>query len=178
MTNVAAVPIDPPSDRFRRRGPPDSGRGKARAPSLDDTLDDDPANRTPVEHLIDRVVGVEAVVVIAERWTLPDTEAWHRLEDAIADVAKRVKICEAERESRGRWAKILRGVLASLGAAAVSALAWAVVKIGDAGEERAESARRASDLRDVIQAVRDIQLQFAADHARLTDHLSTAPRTP
>jgi hypothetical protein len=172
--------VTPPRD-------PDSGRGRApRTPrartdagELDRTIDE----LTPVEHLISRVAAVESVVVdqaatIAERHEMPSTEAWHRLEDRIGKAEARVSVCETEREHRGKWTKIVRGVLASLGAAAVSALAWAVVKIGDAGEERADAKRRADDLRGAIEAVRALQLQMAADHALLIQHLSQPRQGP
>ncbi len=167
------------------RDPPDSGKGRAPRPprartdagELDRTIDE----LTPVEHLISRVAAVESVVVdqaatIAERHEMPSTEAWHRLEERIGKAEARVKVCEDEREHRGRWAKILRGLLASLGAGAVAALSWAVVKIGDAGEERADAKRRADDLRGVVEAVRALQLQYAADHALLLQHLNAPTR--
>ena len=171
------------------RDPPDSGKGRvprsprarsdAGAGELDRTFDE----LTPVEHLISRVAAVESVVVdqaatIAERHEMPSTEAWQRLEAKVGAMDARVKVCETEREHRGKWAKVVRGLLASLGAAAVSALAWAVVKIGDAGEERADAKRRADDLRGVVEAVRKMQLDFAADHALLLQHLQQmTPRT-
>ncbi len=161
------------------RDPPDSGRGRVRRPpSLGDTIDE----LTPVEHLISRVAAVEEVAAdhaatLAERHEMPSTEAWHRLEARVGAMDARVKVCETEREHRGRWAKILRGLLASLGAGAVAALSWAVVKIGDAGEERADAKRRADDLRGVVEAVRALQLQYAADHALLLQHLNAPTRT-
>lgn len=144
---------------------------------MGDTIDEP----TPVEHLISRVAAVESVVVdqaatIAERHEMPSTEAWARLEDRIGRAEARVKVCEDERDRRSRWAKVVRGLLASVGAGAVAALSWAVVKIGDAGEERADAKRRADDLRGVIETVRALQLQYAADHALLIQHLSQ-PRT-
>ena len=168
------------------RDPPDSGKGRApRVPrartdagELDRTIDE----LTPVEHLISRVAAVESVVVdqaatIAERHEMPSSEAWQRLEDRVGAMDARVKVCETEREHRGKWAKIVRGLLASLGAGAVAALSWAVVKIGDAGEERADAKRRADDLRGVIETVRALQLQMAADHALLIQHLNAPTRT-
>lgn len=169
-------PRDPDSGKGRV---PRSPRARTDAGELDRTIDE----LTPVEHLISRVAAVESVVVdqaatIAERHEMPSTEAWARLEDRIGKAEARVKVCEDEREHRGRWAKILRGLLASLGAGAVAALSWAVVKIGDAGEERADAKRRADDLRGVVEAVRKMQLDFAADHALLLQHLQQmTPRT-
>lgn len=160
------------------RDPPDSGKGRVRRPpSLGDTIDEP----TPVEHLISRVAAVEEVAAdhaatLAERHEMPSTEAWAKLEARQTATEARVKVCEDERAARSRWAKVVRGLLASLGAAAVSALAWAVVKIGDAGEERADAKRRADDLRGVIETVRALQLQMAADHALLIQHLNAPTR--
>ena len=160
------------------RDPPDSGKGRVRRPpSLGDTIDE----LTPVEHLISRVAAVEEVAAdhaatLAERHEMPSTEAWAKLEARQTATEARVKVCEDERAARSRWAKVVRGLLASLGAAAVSALAWAVVKIGDAGEERAAAKRRADDLRGVIETVRALQLQMAADHALLIQHLNAPTR--
>ncbi len=162
------------------RDPPDSGRGGVRRPpSLGDTIDE----LTIVEHLISRVAAVEEVAAdhaatLAERHEMPSTEAWSRLEARQTATEARVKVCEDERAARSRWGKLLRGLLASLGAGAVAALSWAVVKIGDAGEERADAKRRADDLRGVVEAVRKMQLDFAADHALLLQHLQQmTPRT-
>jgi hypothetical protein len=100
---------------------------------------------------------------------MPSTEAWQRLEARVGAMDARVKVCETEREHRGKWAKLIRAGLGLLGAGTTSALAWAVIKIGDAGEERAESRQRAEQLRDVIESVRALQLQQAVDHAILED---------
>lgn len=156
--------------------PPDSGRGRKRdrVPTLDDTADDFPGAPTPVEHLISRVAAVEEVAadhaaVLAERHEMPSTEAWARLERRIDATETRVKVCEEERTARSKWTRLIRAGLGLIGAGTTSALAWAVLKIGDAGEERAEARQRAQQLHDAIETVRALQVQQAVDHAILED---------
>lgn len=182
--------IDPPSPRYADHTRTPTRPGPHVVPGLDDTEDDFPGPLTPVEHLISRVGKVEEVVAdhaatIAERHEMPSSEAWQRLEDTVyairsaADrntrelsvevvrLGERVKICEDEREKRGRWAlllKIAKGIgVGGLG----TALVWAVVSIGDAGAAREAAARDKATAREVFQDVRALREQFAADHALL-----------
>lgn len=163
--------MSPPGDPESK--PPRRKRG--RLPSVDDTIDEFPGSPTPpVEHLISKVAAVEEVVAdhaatLAERYEMPSTEAWARLERRMDATDQRVKVCETEREQRSKWTKLIRAGLGLLGAGTTSALAWAVIKIGDAGEERAEARQRAEQLRDVIESVRALQVQQAVDHAILED---------
>ena len=169
-------------------GPPDSGRGRlrkrVRPPSVDETIDE----LTPVEHLIEQVgavkqevAAVQAVVTdhaatLSERYEMPSSEAWQRMSRRMDDLADRLKVCETEREVRNRWAKWIRALLGMLGAGATSALAWVVVKIGDAGEERQAEKQRAAQIQTMADAIRaldarltEITTSQAVDHARLDD---------
>lgn len=163
-------PRDPPSDRFLR-GKAAAQAAAARARELaemDRTVDE----LTPVEHLIDRVREVEAVVVdhastLAERYEMPHAEAWQRLEARIAAAEARVKVCEDERESRSRWARVARWAK-GLGAGSVlAALVWAVTMIGDAGAAREAAARDKAAAARVIEDVRGLRELFAALDARV-----------
>jgi hypothetical protein len=166
---------DPPSGRFTRD---EKSRAEARAreqAEMDRTDDE----RTPVEHLIDRVATVEAVVVdhgatLAERYEMPHAEAWQRLEARIAEAraiadaaAARVKICDHDRERRGRWMSILKWAKGLAAGGVVGALVWAVTMIGDAGAAREAAARDKAEARRVFDDVRNLREQFAADHALL-----------
>ena len=165
--------IDPPPDSK----PPRRKRG--RLPSVDETFDE--CDRSPVEHLIyevsrvkERVAAVEGVAVdhaatLAERHEMPTSEAWQRMATRIDALHARLQVCEEERAVRSRWARWIRGILAALGTGAVSALAWVVVRIGDAGEDRAVSRQRDEQLRRAVEAVEALKLQQAVDHARLED---------
>jgi hypothetical protein len=154
------------------------------------TEDDFPGPLTPVEHLQHEVAQVKAAVIdqgatLAERYTLPHTEAWQRLVADIAEAraiaeaaAARAKICDLDRERRGKlavvwkWAKGLG--LGGIG----TALVWAVVMIGDAGANREAAradkaaARKVIDDLDLLRVqvdnqFSDLREKFAADHALL-----------
>lgn len=160
------------------REPPDSGRG--RLPHQDWSgreitrpgVHVEPREKpTPVDELRVRVGATESAVAdhaatIAERYSMPSTEAWRRLE-------KRVAVCETERAARARWAKVwtwARGI----GAGGVFAvLVWAVTAVGDAGASRERAARDAAALREVIDDVRVLRESTAADHALIQVLLST-----
>ena len=139
---------------------------------LDKTEDDFPGPLTPVEHLQHEVAQVKAAVIdhgatLAERYTLPHTEAWQRLEDRIAKAEARVEVCEIEREKRGRWTLILKWLKGIGAGGVVMTLVWAVTMIGDAGAAREASKRDKATAERVIEDVRGLRESFAALEARV-----------
>jgi len=189
------APRDPPSDRFLRGKALAEARAREQAETgrlpghrdfagreitrpgphvdpLDATEDDFPGPLTPVEHLQHEVAQVKAAVIdhgatLAERYTMPHAEAWKRLEDRIAASEDRLKVCELERERRGRWTLILKWVKGIGAGGLAAALVWAVTMIGDAGAAREAAARDKATARQVHDDVRTLREQFAADHALL-----------
>jgi hypothetical protein len=104
---------------------------------------------------------------LAERYTLPHTEAWQRLEDRIAKAEARVEVCEIEREKRGRWTLILKWLKGIGAGGVVMTLVWAVTMIGDAGAAREASKRDKATAERVIEDVRGLRESFAALEARV-----------
>lgn len=187
---------DPDSGSGRPPGHRDWSRVPTRpGPHVDplDATEDDPPDSgsgrfgrelTPVEHAHEiRLARVEAATVRIEtayegRGALPDTE-WARRADArIDDVAARIKVCEDERDRRTRWAPVIKWAKGVGAGGVVTALVWAVVKIGDAGAAREGAARDAQIMRALVDDVRQMQLDFAADHALLYQHLRPGTTSP
>jgi len=137
-------------------GPPDSGSGRL----------------TPVDHHEIRLGRVEASLVRleterAQEAHLPDTEWAAKIDGRIADLARRVEVCEREREARNRWAPVIKWARGIGGGGVLGALLWASAQLADSGAA-AEAARRDREsLRNVVEDVRRLQLDYAADHARL-----------
>ena len=189
------APRDPPSDRFLRGKALAEARAREQAETgrlpgyqdyagrettrpgphvdpLDATEDGFPGPLTPVEHLQHEVAQVRAAVIdhgatLAERYALPHTEAWRRLEADLAAVAERVKVCEVEREKRGRWTLIVKWAKGVGAGSVVMALVWAVAMIGDAGAAREASKRDKATAERVIEDVRGLRESFAALEARV-----------
>lgn len=148
-------------------GPPDSGSGRL----------------TPVDHHEIRLGRVEASLVRLETERaqgdhLPDTEWARRIDGRIADLARRVEVCEREREARNRWAPVIKWAKGIGGGAIFAGLLWAAAQLADSGAA-AEAARRDREsLRGVVEDVRRLQLESAADHARLLILLDRLGVTP
>lgn len=155
--------------------PPDSGSGRVR---------DFARDLTPVELATDiRLARVEAAVIglearAGERDGLPDTEWARKIDVRLTDLARRVEVCEREREARTRWAPVIKWARGIGGGGVLGALLWASAQLADSGAA-AEAARRDREsLRNVVEDVRRLQLDYAADHARLLillDRLGVAP---
>lgn len=149
-------------------GPPDSGSGRV---------------LTPVDHHEIRLGRVEAALVRleterAQEAHLPDTEWAARIDGRIADLARRVEVCEREREARTKWAPLIRWAKGIGGGAIFAGLLWASAQLSDSGAA-AEAARRDREsLRNVVEDVRRLQLDYAADHARLLILLDRLGVTP
>lgn len=148
-------------------GPPDSGSGRL----------------TPVDHHEIRLGRVEALasrleIDNARRDNLPDTEWAAKIDGRIADLARRVEVCEREREARNRWAPVIKWARGIGGGGVLGALLWASAQLADSGAA-AEAARRDREsLRNVVEDVRRLQLDYAADHARLLILLDRLGVTP
>jgi hypothetical protein len=155
-------------------GPPDSGSGRVR---------DFARELTPVDHHEIRLGRVEASLVRLETERaqgdhLPDTEWAAKIDGRIADLARRVEVCEREREARTRWAPVIKWARGIGGGGVLGALLWASAQLADSGAA-AEAARRDREsLRNVVEDVRRLQLDYAADHARLLILLDRLGVTP
>jgi hypothetical protein len=155
-------------------GPPDSGSGRVR---------DFGRELTPVDHHEIRLGRVEASLVRLETERaqgdhLPDTEWAAKIDGRIADLARRVEVCEREREARTRWAPVIKWARGIGGGGVLGALLWASAQLADSGAA-AEAARRDREsLRGVVEDVRRLQLESAADHARLLILLDRLGVTP
>jgi hypothetical protein len=154
--------------------PPDSGSGRVR---------DFGRELTPVDHHEIRLGRVEASLVRLETERaqgdhLPDTEWAAKIDGRIADLARRVEVCEREREARNRWAPVIKWARGIGGGGVLGALLWASAQLADSGAA-AEAARRDREsLRNVVEDVRRLQLDYAADHARLLILLDRLGVTP
>jgi hypothetical protein len=154
--------------------PPDSGSGRVR---------DFGRELTPVDHHEIRLGRVEAALVRleterAQEAHLPDTEWAAKIDGRIADLARRVEVCEREREARTRWAPVIKWARGIGGGGVLGALLWASAQLADSGAA-AEAARRDREsLRGVVEDVRRLQLESAADHARLLILLDRLGVTP
>ena len=155
--------------------PPDSGSGRVR---------DFARELTPVEHSHEIRLGrVEALasrleIDNARRDNLPDTEWAAKIDGRIADLARRVEVCEREREARTKWAPVVKWARGLGGGGVLGALLWASAQLADSGAA-AEAARRDREsLRGVVEDVRRLQLESAADHARLLILLDRLGVTP
>jgi hypothetical protein len=154
--------------------PPDSGSGRVR---------DFGRELTPVDHHEIRLGRVEASLVRLETERaqgdhLPDTEWAAKIDGRIADLARRVEVCEREREARTRWAPVIKWARGIGGGGVLGALLWASAQLADSGAA-AEAARRDREsLRGVVEDVRRLQLESAADHARLLILLDRLGVTP
>lgn len=154
--------------------PPDSGSGRVR---------DFGRELTPVDHHEIRLGRVEASLVRLETERaqgdhLPDTEWARKIDGRIADLARRVEVCEREREARTRWAPVIKWARGLGGGGVLGALLWASAQLADSGAA-AEAARRDREsLRNVVEDVRRLQLESAADHARLLILLDRLGVTP
>lgn len=155
-------------------GPPDSGSGRVR---------DFARELTPVDHHEIRLGRVEASLVRLETERaqadhLPDTEWAAKIDGRIADLARRVEVCEREREARTKWAPVIKWARGLGGGGVLGALLWASAQLADSGAA-AEAARRDREsLRGVVEDVRRLQLESAADHARLLILLDRLGVTP
>ncbi len=155
-------------------GPPDSGSGRVR---------DFGRELTPVDHHEIRLGRVEASLVRLETERaqadhLPDTEWAAKIDGRIADLARRVEVCEREREARTKWAPVVKWARGLGGGGVLGALLWASAQLADSGAA-AEAARRDREsLRNIVEDVRRLQLDYAADHARLLILLDRLGVTP
>ena len=155
-------------------GPPDSGSGRVR---------DFGRELTPVDHHEIRLGRVEASLVRleterAQEAHLPDTEWARKIDGRIDDLGRRVEVCEREREARTRWAPVVKWAKGIGGGAIFAGLLWAAAQLADSGAA-AEAARRDREsLRGVVEDVRRLQLDYAADHARLLILLDRLGVTP
>lgn len=155
-------------------GPPDSGSGRVR---------DFGRELKPVDHHEIRLCRVEASLVRleterAQETHLPDTEWAAKIDGRIADLARRVEVCEREREARTKWAPVIKWARGLGGGGVLGALLWASAQLADSGAA-AEAARRDREsLRSVVEDVRRLQLESAADHARLLILLDRLGVTP
>lgn len=180
-------PKDPPSGKWRHAAAGQhvdwAGREVSRpgAPvdELAATHDDFRDEPTPIREfhrLEQRVANVEAVAIearlrVEQADSLPSTEWAQRIE-------ARVKVCEDERADRAKWAWIWKWAKGIGTGGVLTALAWAVMTIGNQGAAR-ESARRDADiLHRLIDDVRALRESTAADHALIQVLLSTLRSTP
>lgn len=169
----------PPHTDYAGRSVTSPGR------DLDATDDDAPDSGsgrfgrelTPVEHSHEiRLARVEAATVRIEtsyeaRGAMPDTAWAMRVDSRFDDLAARVKVCEDERDRRNRWAPVVKWAKGIGGGAVVTALVWAVMQIGAHGRSQRDSEIQADTIRTLVRDVRQMQLDFAADHALLFQHL-------
>lgn len=165
---------DPDSGRGRLPHQDWSGRGEITRPGVHVERKEP----SPVDELRERVNAVGGVVAdhaatIAERYSMPSTEAWRRLVARQDAIDARVAVCEDERKARARWAKIWTWAKGLGGGGVFAVLVWAVVQIGNAGAARERAAADAAALREVINDVRVLRESTAADHALIQVLLST-----
>lgn len=179
---------DPDSNRPRPVHRDYAGRESTRpGPHVDDldATEDEQFRRefTPVDALDVRLSRVEVRTVeiestLARRSELPDTEWAQRHDATVADLKRRVAVCEEEREARTRWAPIIKWAKGIGAGGAVAVVLWAGKQVADSGAAAESSRRDRESLRTVVKDVRDLQLEFAADHARLLillDRLGVKP---
>ena len=171
---------DPDSGRPRPVHRDFTGREATRpGPHVEDleaTDDERPApfvrECTPVDALDVRLSRVEVRTVeiesaLSRRSELPDTEWALRHDATVADLGRRVAVCEEERAARTRWAPVIKWAKGIGAGSAVAVVLWAGKQVADSGAAAESSRRDRESLRAVVDDVRKLQLEFAADHARL-----------
>lgn len=182
---------------------PDSGSGRAHrdyagrsitspGPGRDlDATDDDAApdsgrfgrEFTPVDALGVRIASLEAVAIrhdaqLAESATVQASREWQQMRTDVDQALADARLCREQQERAQRWAPVVKWVKGIGAGGVVTALVWAVVKIGDNGAAREAAARDAQIMRTLVDDVRDLQIEAAADHALLLQHLNSRPGTP
>ena len=175
---------------------PDSGSGRAHrdyagrsipspGPGRDlDATDDDAApdsgrfgrEFTPVDALGVRIASLEAVAIrhdaqLAESATVQASREWQQMRTDVDRALADARLCREQQERAQRWAPAVRWIKGIGGGAVLTALVWAVTQIGAHGRSARDAEIQAETIRRLVDDVRRIQLEYAADHALLLQHL-------
>lgn len=168
----------PPHTDYAGRSVTSPGR------DLDATDDDAPDSGsgrfgrefTPVDALGVRLAAVEAATIrhdaqLAEASTAAASREWQQMRADIEQAKADARLCREQQERSQRWAPVVKWAKGIGGGAVVTALVWAVTQIGAHGRSTRDAEIQADTIRTLVRDVRQMQLDFAADHALLFQHL-------
>ena len=177
-------PRDPDSGRPRPVHRDFTGREATRpGPHVEDleaTDDERPApfvrECTPVDALDVRLSRVEVRTVeiesaLSRRSELPDTEWALRHDATVADLGRRVAVCEREREARSRWAAAIKWAKGIGSGGVLAALVWAITALGDRGKSQRDAEIQRETVRRLVDDMTRLREAWIADHALLEQHL-------